>query len=254
MKILWMIFLLCFAIGCGRHEQTLNRIGAKEDVKAAGETDKTLVLINAVNSGDLQAVQDAVRDGASLDVRNNEGLTLIMVAIRAEQFAIIEYLVGQGVSLDMTTQSEAFNPDLDARQFLASQNLDEELKSILSDLLNKEAFDVEKLGAFMYSAITFKNVDLVRWLLGKGVSPNFIRKTSSGRDKDSPLIYLFTLKGVEGESFTKLQEIFQLFVSQPGVDVTQKVGRNTVLKKAESRLRQDPKYQGMVDTLIAMGA
>lgn len=254
MRILFLFSLFCLFSACGQHSQELTRVESKQPVKNAGETDQKLILLNAVNSGDLATVHELAEDGADLNIRNNEGLTLIMIAIRAQQFAVVEYLVAEEVDLEMVTESEDYNPDVNARQFVESLSMDLEVKGIVSGILNQEPFDTESLGSFMYSAITFKNVDLLRWLLDKGVDPNFIRHSSSGRPKDSPLIYLFSLRGVEGDEFQKLTEIFDLLVSHPDIDVNLKVRRSTPLRKAKRRLQSDPAYQPLVDTLINLGA
>ena len=98
------------------------------------------------------------------------------------------------------------------------------------------------------------NVDNLKWLLEKGADPNNIRKTSSGSDKDTPLIYLFSLRGVEGEAFTKLTAIFDLFVSHPSIDLNLEVKRSTALEKAQRRADQDPNYRPLVEELVRLGA
>ncbi len=254
MRIILLPLFLCFMVGCGQHSQSLSRVESKRPVQAVGETDQKLILLNAVNSGDLEAIKGLVEQGVDLNIHNNEGLTLIMVAIRAQQFAVMEYLVAQAVDLEMQTNSEDYKPDVNAREYVASLGMDSELRDIVMGILNQEAFDIEKLGSFLYSSITFKNIDLLDWLLGKGVDPNLLRLSSSGRPKDSPLIYLFSLRGVEGVELQKLRDLFDLLVSHPDIDVNLKVRRDTPLSKALSRLEDDPAYKPMVDRLIAMGA
>ncbi len=95
---------------------------------------------------------------------------------------------------------------------------------------------------------------MVRWLLEKGVDPNVVPLNESGRPTDSPLIYLFKLKGVEGDEFINLKKVFDVLVNHPDIDVNLEVGRDKPLKKALSRLKRDPNYQPMVDKLISMGA
>ncbi len=253
MKIIGYISFLCFMANCGQHSQSLSRTESTTPASQAGEKNLELKLINAVNVGDLQSVVELADQGLNLNIRNNEGLTLIMVAIRAQQFAVIEYLVSKKVDLSLPTQQR--NPELDARQFVDQEmQVSVELKEILHRLLNAEPFAAEALGEFVYSGITFKNVDLLRWLLAKGVDPNFVRLSSSGRPQESPLIYLFSLRGVEGDEFEKLSEIFILLVSHPAIDVNLKVRRDTPLSKAKKRLKDESKYQFMVDQLVSMGA
>ncbi len=254
MKVFFVTLFLCFMVGCGQHSQSLSRVESKRPVQEVGETDQKLILLNAVNSGDLEVVKDLVDNGVELNIRNNEGLTLIMVAIRAQQFAVMEYLVAQAVDLELQSDSEDYKPDVNAREYAESLGMDPELRDIILGILNQESFDIEKLGSFLYSSITFKNIDLLDWLLGKGVDPNLLRLSSSGRPKDSPLIYLFSLRGVEGVELQKLRGLFDLLVSHPDIDVNLKVRRDTPLSKALSRLEDDPAYQPMVDRLLAMGA
>lgn len=253
MKIIFLLFLF-FLASCGSHSQSLIRRTSQDPAQNVKETDQTLILLNAINVGDLDTIRKLSGQGANLDVRNNEGLTLIMISIRAQQFAVVEYLVSQKVNLEMTTDSTEFDPALTARQYLESLAMDDEVKGVFRDLIEQNPFDIERLSEFIFSAITFKNVDLLKWLFSKGVDPNFVRLSSSGRPKDTALIYLFSLRGVEGKEFEKLKALFDVLVSQDGIDVNLEIKGRTALEKAQRQLKQNPDYQPLVDRLIAMGA
>lgn len=255
MKFLILFSLsLCFFLACGLHDQKLKRLESKEPAKVAGETNAQLILENAVNSGDLVAIKEAQGLGADLNQRNNEGLPLLMVAIRAEQFAVTEYLVKEKVDLDLLTENPTIDPSQDVREYLEGLAMAPAIKKIFSDIIEQKNLETASLTETLYSSITFKNHFLLKWLFDKGVDPNVVRMSASGRPKDSPLIYLFTLKGVEGEELEKLKGIFDVLVSHPSIDVNLKVKRNTPLKKAKSRLKRNPQYQSMVDRLIELGA
>jgi hypothetical protein len=251
--VLWLLIGLLIA-GCGRHSQTLIRRGVQESVLEVGETDQALQMINAVNAGALEQVRELVAAGADLNGRSNEGLTLIMIAIRAQQFAVIEFLVTAGADLELKTSHSDIDPSLNARKYVTLLAMGQEVETIVMGILDQEPFAVETLNDFVYTAITFQNIGLLDWLLQKGVSPNVIRTSESGRPKDSPLIYLFSLRGVDDEDLPSIQAIFDLLVSHPEIDVNLKVRRDTPLSKAQRALSRNPGYQAMVDQLKAMGA
>lgn len=255
MKNGFFLIILCLVCSCGKHQQSLSRVEPKQIINDVGETDETLILINAINSGDLRQVKKSIEGGkVDLTARDNQGLPLLILAIQAQQFAIVEYLIEMGVDPSLTTESDEIKPDLDAYSYIDTAAMDDEIKDILLGILKKESFDLETLAEFVYSAITFKNHFLVDWLLEKGVSPNHIRLSQSGRPKDSPLIYLFSLRGVEGEDFKMLTKVFEVLMSHPDVDVNMEVKKNTPLEKARARLKSDSAYQPLVDQLIAKGA
>lgn len=244
--LLILSFFICTA--CGSHSQELFRIDSISPAKSTEEKDFTLILINAVNAGDLNKVKEAIEGGGDVNTMSNEGLTLIMIATRSQQFAVLEYLIQSGADVELESQ---FEPTTKVYDFIGG---DDETVAILSAIINREELNGDLLTSSMYSAIQLMNIDNLTWLLEKGADPNNIRKTSSGSEKDTPLIYLFSLRGVEGEAFTKLKAIFELFVSHPSIDLNIEVKKSTALKKAQTRASQDPAYQPLVDKLISMGA
>jgi uncharacterized protein YcfL len=264
------IYLILLALtNCGSHQQNLFRIDEKSLIQESKEKDLELILINAVNAGDLKQIEASINQGIDINIRNNDGLTLIMIAITAQQFAVMELLVNKGVNLELTTQTDRIKPDKSALEFLEELKLDNKIKTIMKGILTKQEFPITELNNFIFSAISDKNIYLVDWVLKKGVSPNLIRMTSSGKEDDSPLIYLFSLKGVKdltekdpatdevkivAPNFQNLKKIFYMLVSHPDIDVNRKVGRDTPLGKAKTRLKQDANYQEFVDKLTSMGA
>lgn len=249
-----LLVTLFLVSACGKHEQSLERVIPKSSIADTSETNQKLILINAINSGDLDKVKSSLTQVGDINAYSNEGLTLIMVALQAQQFAVVEYLVNQGADLSLKTMSTKINPDQSAAEFFSELPMDGEIKAALMAILNKENFEIAKLNEFIFSSITFKNVSLIEWLLSKGADPNTIRKSGSGKEKDSPLIYLFSLRGVKGEEFVKLNKIFQLLVSQPAINVNLKVKGDTPLSKALKRLEDDGQYKPLVDKLKSMGA
>jgi ankyrin repeat protein len=245
-----LLILVIFIFGaCGSHKQTIERVTPFTKTTESGETNPTLKLINAVNSGNLDEVKTAIDEGADLTTLTEEGLTLLIVGIRAEQYAIVDYLIAQGADPTQTTTSEEFESPINAFEFVQAQPFDQEIKDIFVGILNKEEFDGTVLNEKMFNAILFKNKFLVSWLLEKGADPNYVQDR-----KHTPLIFLFKQRGIEGQELDKLEEVFDVLVSHPEIDVNKKVRRDTPLSKAEQRLRSNPEYQGMVNRLIEMGA
>lgn len=250
-----VLVLTCFLFAaCGQHQQSLVRVNSKGSIAQAGETDSKLILINAINSGDLDKVKSALEEVKDVNTYDSEGLTLVMIALKAQQFAVVEYLVLMDADLELKTNSKEIQPSLSAREYLANMMMDEQTKSVMQALLNKENFEIVQLNDFIYSSINFKNASLLDWLLAKGVSPNTIRKSPNGKDKDTPLIFLFSLIGVKDQEFVKLNGVFNLLVDHPDIDVNLKVKGDTALGKALRRLKSDSAYKGMVDRLKSMGA
>lgn len=268
-KLISISLISLLLVACGSHQQSLLRKDERSPAIKTEENNPLQILINAVNNGNLQQVKDSVANDVNINIRNNEGLTLIMIATRAQQFAVMEFLVENNVDLNLTTESDRIKPDKSALEYLEELDLADNVKKIMKGILHKQKFAVSELNHFIYSSIESKNVYLADWILKKGVNPNYVRKSGSGRDKDSPLIYLFSLKGVKdlvavnpetGEqevvapNFQNLKKIFYLLVKHPDINVNLKVKKNTALKKAKRRLKKDPNYQEMVNKLISMGA
>ena len=249
-KVIATTFVISvFLFGCGKHEQTLRRISPETKVVEVGEKDPTLKLINAINSGDLNKVKSAISEGADVNTLTDEGLSLLIIAIRAEQYAIVDYLIQQGSDPLQKTESKDYNPPIDAFEFVETLPFDQQLKEIFVGILNKEEFDGSVLNEKMFQAILFKNNFLVSWLLEKGADPNYVQDR-----KHTPLIFLFKQRGIEGSDLKKLEVVFEILVSHPEIDVNKKVRRDTPLRKAQQRLDANPEYQGMVNKLIELGA
>ncbi|MCJ8276807.1 MAG: hypothetical protein HRT44_10525 [Bdellovibrionales bacterium] len=249
--LIYIIMLLVFMVGCGSHKQEAFRVDPKRDTNEAGETDFTLILINAVNAGDLETVKDSVAKGGDVNTRDNESLTLLMLATRSQQFAVMDFLVSSGADADLSTESERIAPDKRAMDYVAGE---EGTVNIMTTILEKKPIDEASLGLSQFDVIKELNPDNLSWLLEKGADPNYIRTSSSGRPKDAPLIYLFSLRGIEGEDFTQLSLMFDILVGQPDIDVNLEVKRKTALDRAKRRLDKNPDYQKLIDKLVAMGA
>lgn len=247
------LVVMFLIVGCGSHEQELFSVRPQSKVTDTEEKDIKLILINAVGVGDLKKVKEVVNSNAdNVNIRDNDGLTLLMIATRAQQFAVMEFLVERGAKVELLTDSDRIKPDKSVFDFISGN---EQTKAILNAILKKEVFDKEQLSVSMFDAIKEFNFGIFKWLVSdKGCDPNYVYKTSSGKPKYSPLIYLFSLRGVEGEFFTILSKMFEVLVSHEGIDVNLKVGRHTPLSKLEKVHGDEGSYRPFVGKLKALGA
>ncbi|MCB0379384.1 MAG: ankyrin repeat domain-containing protein [Bdellovibrionales bacterium] len=245
------IFISLFFIGCGSHQQSLVRSESRAPVKKIEEKDLNLKLINAVNGGDLEELKGLLASGGNPNIRDNESLTLLMLAVSSQQFAIVEFLVEAGAEVFLKTESEQIQPDKTAFDFIGGE---EDVQRILQKVLNKEEIHPDDLNPSLYTQITLKSSANLNWLFKKGADVNYIRKNPSGSDKDNALIFLLSQRGVVGDEFMKLKELFDILMSQPNIDVKSKVGRNTPLKKANQRAQENNEYEVIVQALKAKGA
>ena len=270
-RIILTIFYFIFITGCASHFQESETIEPPPKVVKSEEKDPTLILINGVENGDVALVRKILTKGANVETKNNEGLTLLMMAVRSQQFAVTELLMEFGANPEAETtiketketSVDVIFDDKDESSFFAEEEEsnvvtaftfakgDSGTMEILRSLLLKEPIDGDNANLPLFDVIQEKNGDNLQWLLGKGADPNFIKDK-----KTTPLIFLFSLRGVKGEELQKLTLIFDILVTHEDIDVGLKVGRrkNTALKKAKRRLKKNPEYQPMVDRLIEMGA
>ncbi len=257
-SLIWILFLLILS-SCGSHEQSLTRVSPEKPVVKVGETDPTLQLVNAVNSGDLVQVKASIEMGASLQVLTEDGLTLLIVALRAEQYAILDYLIQKGANPLQKTSGAVFDPALDSFGFIENiLNVNSDVKELFKGILRAEEFDVSILNEKMFDAGNIKNKDLIAWLLARGADPNFVLK-----NRETPLIFLFKQRGLSGEELERLKQVFNVFLDHPKIDVNIKVGRRetTALEKAMERRdsygdgsSERMIYQDMINQLRSKGA
>lgn len=245
---------LFFLASCGSHDQNLKRSEVKEPIEKIEEKNPEQILINAVNSGDLEQVKKSLAEGMDVNLRNNGGLTLLMVAIQARQLAVMELLVESGADRELKTENADYDPALDALQFLATLELSEDLNDIYESIIKSQPFELEALQEFLFLSVTAGDKHLMKWLLDKGMDPNTLEYSGSGKPKDSVLISIFRRKGVEGDAFIALKEVFDVLVAHPDIDVNLKVRKDTPLSKAKSAEERDPNYSYFVKKLIDLGA
>lgn len=249
--VITFLLLSLLSLGCGSHSQsirTLSPDGKKTEI--GEEKDPTLRLTNAVNNGDLDTVIEAIESGAKVDTLSKDGLPLLIIAIRAGQFAILEYLVVSGADIGFLTESEEFDPSVDAKMYVESLELDEKVKAIYLAILNQEPFEAQALNLFLFDAVLFKNPDLMAWLLAKNADPNYVRKDEFGFEKDTPLIFMFS-SGFEGDELAQLKKVFDVLIAHPDTDPSFDVFGLTAIMMAEMQLGFNPAYQSMVDLMKA---
>jgi ankyrin repeat protein len=253
-----LLFVLLFfnLVSCGFHEQSIRTQQAQEEAKEVGEeTDPTIRMVKLINDGDLKGLKGEVEGGGDINARNNEGLTLIMIAMKAQQFAIVEFLAQQGADLDRLTESADIDPAQNALEYLTGLGFDPEVEGIVLSILNKEEFDYQALGDNLFKALLFRNGSLLQWLLDKGADPNHPELSSNGAVRNTPLTYIFSFRGQKGEDLPPLRTVFEILVAHQGIDVNFRVRRNrTALFHARRRLEEQPGYQPFVDRLLALGA
>ena len=245
MKHIYISILCLFVLSCGQHEQVLERFSGKRKATTIAEAGP----IEAVESGNLDRLKREIEEGLSIDAKTPEGVTLLMLAVKNKQFAILEYLLSLEASKELKV-SRGEDEGKTAFDFVGGS---EDEKNILTSLLNQSALEPQWLHMSVFEYIKLRNVDNVRWLFSKGADVNY----KWARKKLTPLISLFTLiKGVkEDDAFAKVEELFSIITKQEGVDVNIKFGRKTALKRCQSRARRDHAgYKTLVDRLKAMGA
>ncbi len=266
MKKTVLAFLLMVTVGCGQHSQSLTRASASDPSKEAGETDIKLQTFNAAENGQLEELRALLEEGADINIRNNEGLTLVMAVIRAEQFAILEYLIEENIDLELLTENEEYDPSIDAREYVERKVAGDTAKNIIFRILNQEELNTNDLNKSWYGAVDDFNFGIFRWLLEKGADPNHkVMTGQSGKVKTTPLMYLFSKRGVidviDEESktkrldFTNLKKMFDLLTSIDELDLNVFDRRKkTALDKAIGREEANPNYTPLVTKLRSLGA
>lgn len=252
------ILLSCLLLGaCGSHEQSVSYFAPEQEIVVAGETDPTLRLINAVNAGDIDEARSAVDDGANLATLTNDGLPLLLVAVIAEQYAMIDFLIASKIDVDLVSEHEEKAKGLTVSEYLDSEeteNMDEAAKQVITILLDEESGGVvpdDLLQKIVFDAVESRNVDLVQWILTKGLDPN----VTKGRN--SLLMFVFKrAENPDSDGFEKVKELFEIMVATAGIDINLKLKRHTALSKAKTLVtrKKKPHYQHFVDRLLALGA
>ena len=242
-KILFLFFL--FYVGCGSHEQSLQRFRVEQKTtKVAGGGP-----IEAVEQGDWARLKKYIEEGLDIDAKTENGVTLLMLAVKNKQFPIIEYLVQAKADLEIKVEKGDESGKV-AKDFVGGED---EVVQILSSLLSQGNLESSWLNKPMFEAIKRRNVFNLKWLLEKGADVNF----QLTRKKLTPLIGLFTLiKGVkEDDAFEKVLNLFDSLVSFEGLDVNLGFGRKKPLKRCQSRARRDHAgYKSLCARLVDMGA
>jgi hypothetical protein len=223
-KVIYFSMMFILFTACGSHKQDLFRIDSISPAKNIVDKDPKSLLLKAVNGGDVKAVEMAVPAEFPVDTRNPEGLTLLMIATRSRQFAVMEYLVSEGADTDLKTNSEEIKPDKRAIDYVSDTD---KAKDILTAILTGKTFDIKQLNKEIKPTIKEFNWDVFRWLIeDKGADPNYIWSK-----RWTPLIYMFSRRGVEGEDFQVLLKMFNLLVDHKDIDLNIELKGNTALSK-----------------------
>lgn len=241
--------LLMLSFGCGYHHQETEVIDPPRELITNEETNFDLLVINAVEKGDPTELQSLIDQGANLDLLSTEGMTLLMLAIRSGQLAVVQILMDNNLDPNEQVMVPETDTQRTAFDFLAPPESQNPMDQIMRSLVQKEEIDTESLNEALFSVIDKLHGDNLEWILNQGADPNAIKDK-----KTSPLIALLSIPGVKDDKFHDLKKIFDTLLSHPDIDVTLKVRRNTPLKKAKRRAKKNPQFQVIVDKLVARGA
>jgi len=249
MNQLFLLLTVLVLTGCGFHKQNTQLTDPPKKLVSNKETNFDLLVINAVERGDTKELVRLIQKGAKLTALSEDGLNLLMMAVRSQQFATTEVLLKHDMNPREVIMNSATEETVDTFDFLPEDVQNDPISLLLKKLLNGEEADVEALSLAVFQSIDNLHPDNLIWLFEKGADPNFIKKK-----KTSPLIALFSMPGIKDEEFSKLEILFDILMSQPDIDVNLKVRRNTPLKKAKRRLKKNSQYQFLIDALIEQGA
>ena len=181
-KVLFFVFLSFLNLHCGSHDQENLTFEPVRKTIVSEEKDPALILINAVETGDFEAVAEILKTGADVKVKNPEGYTLLMMAVRSQQFAITELLMNHGADPEVE-HAVLGGEQQSAKDFVVG---DSGTAVILTSLLSGEPVDSEMTNLPLFDSIQEKNAPNVEWLLARGANPNFVKDK-----KTSPLIFFF---------------------------------------------------------------
>ena len=249
MKTFFKLLILLSLCACGAHNQdvkTLSPEGVSQEIQA--ETDPILIISNKINEGDVLGVREVIENGLDINSYNKEGFTFVMLAIRANQFAVLEYLISAGSDLEMRSLDDK---KFTAHEFIKNnEKMPDPIKDVFYSILSKAEFDLEVLSSFLFTSVDSRNHFLLKWVLEKGVDPNYVNAESNS----TPLIRMFEV-GLENEpEIEELKQVFNVLMAHPEIDPSKEVFGATALFWAETQAFFIPAYQYFVNELKNRGA
>lgn len=70
--------------------------------------DRNQILLDSAWCGDLERVKECLANGADIEARDDNGKTALMVAVVADSFELVKYLVEQGADINANLHIENF--------------------------------------------------------------------------------------------------------------------------------------------------
>jgi|GEM_PF-2459261 len=241
MKISFVLILISLSVvHCGYHTQESEVTVPTAKVISGEETDPRLLLINAVENGDVAAVEKLLEEGGDASAKNSEGMTLLMMAVRAQRFAVTETLVNYGADPE---NAEVVNSAETKTAYDYISGI-ESTQNIFYALLRGEEVQPEDTNLPLFEQIDQKKHDEVVWLFQKGANPNFVKD-----DKFTPLIFLLSRPGIKGKEFAKLYKVFNVIMAQERLNPHIAVKGDLALTRARTRAGTNSQYDVMVVAL-----
>lgn len=97
-------------------------------------------LFNAINGNNIQEVKDCIKSGININVRNNQGLSALDLAIMNERTDILEVLIQAGADIDSMPSSKY--------SYSSTDNLQNEIKLLVCEVLGHEPSDISDFDNF----------------------------------------------------------------------------------------------------------
>lgn len=198
MKYLFLIPFL-FITSCGKH--ITNTGGSLNDVAIGPSLSMKDQAFEYVSQGNSTELKKLIEKGLDINIKNQEGKSLLMVAVVWEKIQIIKLLMGNNADVTLTD-----NDGNDVFEY-ASQN------EIIISLLNGEEIPKEKLDTGLLTNVKDRNHDKVKVYLELGANIN-----TQDRRKSTPLII-----ACNNGDF----EMVQILVDHPEIDINMQGPRST---------------------------
>ncbi|MCB0421088.1 MAG: ankyrin repeat domain-containing protein [Bdellovibrionales bacterium] len=129
MKLLFA-FLTVFLMGCNMHESTSTVLELEKLQRA--DLEKTEVLQKAYLEEDYEHLQNELASGTDVDLIFASGKTLLYMAIQAENFKMVDFLLGFGANpqLQLTVNKKVTTP-LESCEDLTGLETQKVMKAVL---------------------------------------------------------------------------------------------------------------------------
>jgi ankyrin repeat protein len=172
------------------HQTELIRALVESDADVNASTELDIPLLQAARRGGLETVRLLLNSGAHLNAQNSVGETPLMVAIKADQEGVAQFLIRQGADIslqDNEGHTALFYDSYDSSTYtlLGGQRLNIDIYELarsggvqtVETVLNSHEFDLalmDKLGQTLlfYAASHNPNPDVVRVLVEHGSEVN----------------------------------------------------------------------------------